>query len=116
MKKEFRTQVQQHIADILDGIGTTEEKLLIAVDSFKHYLKNGYHRQPNIQEAFIDWIQGLPSELDVEYTTHGQHELLKQWFETSGQEWKERKDTDTLYWNLIAREFRKMCEKYGYSI
>jgi len=77
--KQFKTKVQNHIIDRLgypwdddndreNENATIKERLQNVIENFNNYY-NDYERRriPNRQNAFIDFLLGLPGCLSVEY-------------------------------------------------
>jgi len=119
--KEFKAQVQEHILDNLSTDEYTEPMFQLnqVVEEFKNWYSPYEKRQhPNRQEAFTNWLNGLPSCLHVEYMNYSINQTLKQWFENCGMIYKDR-DSDKeseLYRNLIYREFRTLCKKHNVEL
>lgn len=115
-KKEFKNQVQEHILNSLDEQETTnpKEQLQNVVSEFKNwYSPYEQKMHPNRQEAFTDWMNGLPSCLNTEFTNYGINQTLKSWYENCGETYKEH-DSDKesqLYRNLVYREFNTLLKK-----
>lgn len=117
-KKEFKAQVQAHI---LDGLCTDEttvpaEQLQNVANEFASWY-TGYNKRlhPNRQDAFISWMNGVPSVLGNEFTHYGIYTALKTWFEACGETYIER-DSDKevpLYECLFYRELLVLFRKHG---
>jgi hypothetical protein len=117
--KLFKEQIRNHILDILSTDETQDVKtqLQIVLGEFNNWY-NGYerNRNPNIQDGFIDFLMGLPSCISVEYSNYNIRQELKSWWENAGGEFDESKvegSESDLYFPLIYREYRKLCEQYG---
>lgn len=117
--KAFKALVQEHIIECMQtpqGEVPTQQ-LKEVVDAFKDwYTPYEQEMTPNHQDAFISFLQGLPSELSVEFSSFMICETLKYWFThpTVNVEFVERhadKEAQT-YYHLIYREFRILCTKY----
>jgi hypothetical protein len=122
-KKEFKVQIQDHIINsvLSDEYGDTiKEQLQAVIDGFKNwYSVYEQKRKPNIQEAFIDWALGLPSEFNIEYRHFEIQELIKTWFTTAGETYKEPKDdqkTYDLYYWWIFRELNALLKQNKLSL
>lgn len=108
-------KIQDHIIEIIsDEYGTTPAQKLESVVAGFHSWYGAYERraQQNVQQAFADWLSCIPSAIDAEYRTYEQEELLTQWLGATGKEYS----PDAIgarYYQLIFREFQKMCKKYG---
>lgn len=117
-KKEFCLQVRAHIESCLseDYHNTLAGQLQAVADDFgSWYCAYERRRQPHIQTAFIDWMNGLPSALSVEYTYHGIHETMKAWFAACGETYRGKQDEKEvdLYRYLVYRELLKMMQANG---
>lgn len=117
-KKEFKTKVQEHI---LEGLSTdmsedTKEQLQNVVSEFKGwYSPYAQKHTPNRQEAFTEFLTGLPSGLNTEFTYYGISNTLKNWYESCGAEYKEATpDKEAkLYYGLVYRELRNLTKRNG---
>lgn len=113
--KEFKIQVQEHILEILSADETVfiNEQLKNVVDGFLNWY-SPYERKmtPNIQEAFKQWLKGLPSELNIEFEYYKVTPLLKSWYENCNIPFKEKFSSEEydLYLNLVYREFQTLCK------
>lgn len=109
--KEFKEAVRQHILDILseDHGSTTKERLQAVVEQF-----NAYYTRGNYQDAFVDFCQGLPSVLNVEFRTHRIDQILDEWFATIGKKYNPDKLEDPMdfYCRLIHRELGHLLKNY----
>jgi hypothetical protein len=114
--KEFKSQIQEYI---LNGLNeefgeTTKEQLQALTSEFNNwYSPYEKKRTPNRQEAFKEFLNGLPSSLHTEWTNYGINQTLKGWFETVGEPYKE-KDSDKeleLHHNLVYRELNTLLKK-----
>lgn len=114
--KEFKKQIQDYI---LNGLNeeygeTTQKQLKGVVDEFNNwYSPYEKKRTPNRQEAFKEFLKGLPSCLHTEWTNYGINQTLKNWFENTGTPYKE-KDSDKeleLHHNLVYRELNTLLKK-----
>jgi hypothetical protein len=116
-KKEFKNQVQEHIFNILghNDEADREYTLQEVAENFQsEKYSSPYERKFNKQDAFIDWMKGLPSSLNVEYTNYGIHNTLKAWYENAGGQYDEKKlqtDESDWYFHLVTREFSDLCKK-----
>lgn len=116
--KEFCQKVRNHITERLseEAGATTAEQLQTVCNEFVNYW-NGYEqkRNPNQQTAFIDFLQGLPSCLNVEFYYYNQRKALQEWHEQTDKEVGKYSDDQiaTAYYWLIYREFCRMCKIAG---
>lgn len=122
--KIFKSRVQAHILERLDNPwnedtqsenenATTAEKLQNVVEEFYGwYCPYEQRRHPNRGEAFADFLQGLPSCLNAEFTYHNQRESLREWHEQTEAEAAAYTDDQICksYYYLIYREFCTLCK------
>lgn len=116
--KAFKEEVRGHIADILDvwdiyDEDDAREPLKDVAKGFHHFY--GLHEQRvnrNKQEGFIEWLKGLPSEINIEFTSYGIQQVLQQWFGDNYVEHNEDKEAH-VYFHLVYRELTKLFEMYG---
>lgn len=117
-RKEFYLKVQNHIAERLSTDETTDrtEQLRQVVEEFCDWWSPYEKRRtPNKQAAFIDFLRGLPSSLYVDFWHEDQRQHLQEWHEQSETEAARYSDAavEANYYNLIFREFCKMCKAAG---
>lgn len=111
----FKNQVRKHIVEILSTNETEvlKDQLQNVVNAFYNWY-SGYEqkRNPNWGAAFIDWNQGLPSEINMEFRQYKITEILKEWVENTGEVFKERSGEleEYTYRSLVTREFTAMCK------
>lgn len=63
-------------------------------------------RYPNLQEAIIEYLKGLPSSIAIAFYYDEERRLLEKWLQedkTDSIKYGDEK-TDRLYWHLISRE------------
>jgi hypothetical protein len=121
--KEVKTAVQKYIIDCIDTSdfeghieGDTKNDLQIIADEFKRVAlyPNNLRNLGSYQACFIDWLQGLPSCINIDYMTYRQLEIL----ESLGLPLpanKDKMDGVNLFYYLIFREFSALCRKYKVS-
>jgi hypothetical protein len=132
--KLFKDQVQNHIKNgLLDeqglksgyGIETNEDNLLknqLSIVSKEFNSWYGRHEQkmhPNRQEAFTNWLDGLPSCMSTEFEYHNVHKTMKNWFENTGMDYKHNDpntDEYVLYKNLVYRELKTLANKNNINL
>lgn len=119
-KKEFKEQVQKHILESLseDYGSNPKEQLEAVTKGFQNWYSPYEKMNLNKQEAFTQWLQGLPSELNTEFTYHGINKTLASWFENVGEPYKDR-DGDKeaqQYYHLVYREFNTLLKKEGVKL
>lgn len=111
--------MQAHLLDCIDTRefnqhdGTLKTSLQIICEEFKRVALYDYNKQRyhgNYQGMFIDWLQGLPSCFEVEFTNHG----ILQKMAAIGLPLPANKDESQgidLYHYLVFREFISLCKK-----
>jgi hypothetical protein len=116
--KVFKEQVQEHILDNLSedyhDSDHVADRLADVWNEFKSW-KHG-QRIANEQEAFGQFIDGLPSVINTEYTHHGIHNTMKEWFENCGAAYKYDEPHESeynLYKNLVYMNLQDLSKKYG---
>lgn len=115
--KKFKEQVQTHILEILsrDESINTKIQLYNVVSDFNSWYC-GYNRKltPNHQEAFTEFLQCLPSSINVEFEHFEIYNTLRKWFEAIDKPYKESVNSKEaqLYYNLIYREFKTLCKEH----
>ncbi len=123
--KQFKTKVQNHIIDCLgypwdddndreNENATIKERLQNVIENFNNYY-NDYERRriPNRQNAFINFLLGLPGCLSVEYVYYNIRQTLREWHEQTEEEAEKYTDDQVAaayYW-LIYREFCTLCKQ-----
>ena len=117
--KKYLNNIQTYILDSIDGEGydikteTPTEKLEFLFDCFEveFNYKNNKLRYPNFQDRFANWLQGLPSAIDLPYQNYKILELSKNLLEVEnlGEE-LENKIIDN-YWSFMAFYIIKLKNK-----
>lgn len=118
-RKEFKSQVQEHIRSILCDEYHQEEKqqLQALIDGFTNWY-NDYEqkRTPNRWDAMQEWFQCLPSEINIEYRLYEIEQILVKWFDNMGEHYKLPKDDSksyNLYYRLVMRELGYMFRQHN---
>ena len=114
--KEFKKQVQEYIIDCLCTDYTTDlkEQLQNVVNEFKWWYSDyNKKRIPNKQEAFEDFLNGLPSCLSIDYITYNIYMILAKWFKYSLEDAFKYSEMQTckMFLHLISREFKTLCKQ-----
>jgi hypothetical protein len=117
--KKYLNNIQNYILDSIDSEGydikteTPTEKLDFLFDCFEveFNYKNNQLRYPNLQDRFANWLQGLPSAIDLPYQYNKILELSKNLLEVDnlGEE-LENKIIDN-YWSFMAYHIIKLKNK-----
>ena len=115
--KKYLNNIQNYILDSIDGteydIKTETEKLEFLFDCFEveFNYKNNKLRYPNLQDRFANWLQGLPSAINIPHQYNKILELSKNLLEVDnlGEE-LENKIIDN-YWSFMAFHIIKLKNK-----
>ena len=113
--KEVKEAIRSHIIERLDpdyeGFeGSLADKLENVIKGFKKWLgPNGMRHHQTYQDAFKAYLQCIPSTLAAEFATCYQEQALNEWMGTPDYERSADRIGD-VYYALIYREFRKLCE------
>jgi hypothetical protein len=114
--KAFKEQIQNHITEAFgDDLTINEVVNFFHTEKFSHE-NEIRHYGGNKHAAFKDWMQGLPSSFNVEFTNDGIHNTLKSWYENAGQQYDEKKlqtEESEWYYHLVTREFSSLANKNG---
>lgn len=111
-------RIREHIKDCLSTDNTQDlgEQLQAVAKGFHNWY--GEYEQkavPNRQQAFMQWLLCLPSELSVEFYHNKQRKVMAVLMEGVSAPRKELVDSEiqNRYLGLIYREFSKMCKENG---
>ena len=110
--KLVKEAIRAHIIERLDPDyeGTLSDKLEHVVKGFKSWLgPKGLRGYQTWQDAFKSYLQCIPATLDAEFATCYQERALNEWMGTPDYERSADRIGD-VYYALIYREFRKLCE------
>lgn len=115
--KVFKAQIQEHVLERLctDYTEDPKQQLEGVINEFKSwYSPYEKKRTPNRYEAMKEFLLGLPSCLDVEYTYYNISQTLKNWYENVGETYKQNdSDKEAIwYYHLVIRELFNLCNKY----
>lgn len=106
-KKAFRDQVRSYILDNIE-----DNNIIELVDQYK---RENSPKQikgfSDIQNAFIYWLQGLPTGVNFYFTNFEIENLLKEWFKNAAMEYKEKEDFTDNYYYFLYREIAYLFEK-----
>lgn len=122
-KKEITQPIREHILNSINAEGyeqqpkTEKEKLQFVVDTFnaEYVYPQNLQRYGTYQELFKQWLMGLPTALQVEFTYHKVNEFM----ESIGLKQPENKSDDEtfhLYLDLIYREFNALLRKHNIDL
>lgn len=108
-------KIQDYILESLSDDYGTEPKQQVesVVAGFRHWYGPYEQRHtPSVQAAFGEWLRGLPSEMFVSPYYEDMRKMLTQWLGATEKEYEDDQISER-YYQLIFREFQKLCKKYG---
>ena len=114
----FRNEVKAYIIQALstDETSYLPNQLQDTVNAFNDYDSPYNQRKiPNKQARFIDWLQGLPSEIYITPYNHEQELLMEEWFTNCEQPYKSQKDPSQHFYYFIADNFQRLCKTHDIS-
>lgn len=117
--KKYLNNIQNYIIDSIDGTEydikteTPTEKLQFLFDCFEveFNYKNNKLRYPNFQNRFANWLQGLPSAIDLPYQEFKILQLSKILLEVYTLTEKQEKTIINNYWLFMAYHIIKLKNK-----
>ncbi len=118
--KELNANVFAYILDAIDNpdsdiIMTTEEKLQFLSDQFKdaYVFSDNLKRYGNYQTLFKEWIMGLPSCFNIDYTNYDIIRIAKLWksIPENATDKQEEKIINN-YFNFIAAKTMQLFSKH----
>lgn len=90
------------------------DRISFVLDEFRGFdYPSNKRRIPNLQDRLADWLQGLPSNINVEFVTSNIIEIGKSW----GYCQTERKTDEFVdnWFNMIALRLLQIAHKVGYN-
>ena len=117
--KQVKTAIQQYIIDSLDNSGyldckdDLQSKLILVCEEFKSaaVFANNIKKCGTWQAVFIDWLNGLPSALSIEYYTKEILDLMTS-FGLPLPSNKTEEEGVNLFHALIYTNFLDLCKKH----
>jgi len=117
--KKYLNNIQNYILDSIDGTEydikteTPTEKLQFLFDCFEveFNYKNNKLRYPNFQNRFANWLQGLPSAIDLPYQEFKILQLSKILLEVYTLTEKQKETIINNYWSFMAYHIIKLKNK-----
>ena len=117
--KKYLNNIQSYILDSIDSEGydikteTPTEKLDFLFDCFEveFNYKNNQLRYPNFQDRFANWLQGLPSVINLPYQEYEILQLSKILFEVYTLTKKQKETIINNYWSFMAFQIIKLKNK-----
>ena len=113
--KVVKEKIRAHIIERLDPDHGPEvpDMLQNVVNGFKKWLgPNGLQAYQTWQDGFKGYLQCIPSTLDAEFATYYQELALVDWMGEPDYE-RSADRVEDVYYALVYREFRKLCEMHG---
>lgn len=102
---KFAVKVRDYVVSVIDHEGGEAEKLQFFFDTFKAEYDNPYNRQryKTLQNMLREYLAGLPSCINIEFTYFEIENLLREWgyLNEYSTEKKVEKEIDA-YWNYIS--------------
>jgi hypothetical protein len=118
MAKNYE-QINKYILDAIDSSGydvvtpsTTEGKLRFLYDTFFSEYHWNIERVGQLK-AMTEWLQGLPSSINIEFANYAIIQLAKSWGSLP-QDATERQEDKLLanYWQFMAMRILSLFKKY----
>ena len=114
--KKYLNNIQTYILDSIDSEGydikteTPTEKLEFLFDCFEveFNYKNNQLRYPNLQDRFANWLQGLPSSINIPHQYNKILELSKKLLEVENLSEKQENEIIKNYWSFMAHHIIKI--------
>jgi hypothetical protein len=117
--KKYLNNIQAYLLSSIDGTeygiktDTPKEKLQFLFDCFEveFNYKNNQLRYPNLQDRFANWLQGLPSAIDLPYQNYKILQLSKILLEVYTLTEKQEETIINNYWSFMAYHIIKLKNK-----
>ncbi len=114
--KKYLNNIQNYILDSIDGTEydikteTPTEKLDFLFDCFEveFNYKNNQLRYPNLQDRFANWLQGLPSAINIPHQYNKILELSKNLLEVENLGEELENEIIKNYWSFMAFHIIKL--------
>lgn len=107
-RNSFRDQVRKYVLDNIE-----ERSVIDLVEQFKS--EAGYSQnirlKGTIQNAFIEWLKGLPTNVSFDFVNFEIENLLKEWFTNADMVYKENANFTDNYYYFLYREIAYLFEK-----
>lgn len=107
-RNSFRDQVRKYVLDNIE-----ERSVIDLVEQFKS--EAGYSQnirlKGTLQNAFIEWLKGLPTNVSFDFTNFEIENLLKEWFTNADMVYKENGNFTDNYYYFLYREIAYLFEK-----
>ena len=117
--KKYLNNIQTYLLSSIDGAeygiktDTPKEKLNFLFDCFESEFnyKNNQLRYPNFQNRFANWLQGLPSAINIPHQYNKILELSKNLLEVDTLSEKLEDQIIKNYWSFMAYHIIKLKNK-----
>ena len=112
--------VFNYLLNSIDFEGSNEDKINFVLNSFNSEYNQDYNKRyiPNLQTRFAEYLQGLPSCLNIVFSNYDILQLAKSW-EGLPENATEKQEDKILsnYFNFMAAKFFQLCKqnKVNYS-
>lgn len=113
--------VYEYILNSIDGEGygvtliTPEDKLRFVIDTFRSEYNWAIKRYGEYR-AFTEWLQGLPSSFDIDYTNCDIIRLAQEWGSLPDEPTDSQVQRILDNWfNFIMVKFFQLCKRYKIS-
>jgi hypothetical protein len=116
--KEVKAAIQNHIVKAIDFVsaGYDDTYTNDVKSVWRAYKQEAGPLRGNLQDHFIDFIQGLPSYFNLPYYYNDITDVMANEFNLPQPANKDEQDTVKLYHALIFRELTAMLRKEGVNI
>jgi len=112
--------VFNYLLDSIDFEGSNKDKINFVLSSFNSEYNQEYNKRyiPNLQNRFAEYLQGLPSCINIVFFNYDILQLAKSW-ESLPVNATEKQEDKILsnYFNFMAVKFFQLCKqnKVNYS-
>jgi hypothetical protein len=90
---------------------TDQEKLQFVLDTFRSEYDHMIKRVGGFK-AFSEWLSGLPSVLNIDFTNYNILQLAKEWGSIPEDATEKQEDKILAnWWNFIAMHFFTLCRR-----
>lgn len=113
--KDQAKAVYDYVLNAIDFDGTEKEKLNFFWETFKSeygYAEN-FKRYGTMQKTVEEWLKGLPSAVNIDFTYYDIEKLLREWgyLKDNSTPKKVEKEVD-FYWHRCAGALLILLNKY----
>jgi hypothetical protein len=109
-----------YLLNCIDFEGSNVEKIQSVLIAFNSEYNHDYNKKyyPNLQKRFSEWLQGLPSCINVDFQNYKILEIAKTWESLPINATERQEDKILSNWfNFISVKFFQLCKqnKVDYS-